>query len=86
MPMVLFILFYTFYFLFVYHRFLYQLYFLFCNSAFEQGHLDPWRNKNALIIIIIIIIILVMLRLVLPTPRSIAQSFPQFGRLPYRKM
>ena len=43
---------YTFlYFLFVYYRFLYQLDFLFCNSAFEQGHLE-----NALIIIIIYII------------------------------
>ena len=50
------ILVYTFYFLFVYYRFLYQLDFLFCNSAFEQGHLDTWRYKNALIIIIIIII------------------------------
>ena len=38
------------------YRFLYQLDFLFCNSAFEQGHLDPLRYKNALIIIIIIII------------------------------
>ena len=28
--------------------------FLFCNSAFEQGHLDTWRYKNALIITIII--------------------------------
>ena len=28
-----------------------------CVSAFEQGHLDPWRSKSALIIIIIIIII-----------------------------
>ena len=26
-----------------------------CVSAFEQGHLDPWRSKSALIIIIIII-------------------------------
>ena len=25
-----------------------------CVSAFEQGHLDPWRSKSALIIIIII--------------------------------
>ena len=32
--------------------------FLFCNSAFKQGHLDTWRYKNALIIIIIIIIII----------------------------
>ena len=23
-----------------------------CVSAFEQGHLDPWRSKSALIIII----------------------------------
>ena len=30
------------------------VYGFFCNSAFEQGHLDPWRYKNALIIIIII--------------------------------
>ena len=37
---------------------LYQLDFLFCNSAFEQGHLDTWRYKNALIIIIIIIHVL----------------------------
>ena len=29
-----------------------------CNSAFEQGHLEPWRYKNAFIIIIIIIIIM----------------------------
>ena len=28
---------------------------LFCASAFEQGHMDPWRSKSALIIIIIII-------------------------------
>ena len=48
------ILFYTFYLLFVYYRFLYQLDFLFCNSAFEQGHLDTWRYKNALIIIILL--------------------------------
>ena len=27
-----------------------------CNSAFEQGHLEPWRYINAFIIIIIIII------------------------------
>ena len=27
-----------------------------CVSAFEQGHLDQWRSKHALIIIIIIII------------------------------
>ena len=26
-----------------------------CVSAFEQGHLDPWRSKSALISIIIII-------------------------------
>ena len=26
-----------------------------CNSAFEQGHLEPWRYINAVIIIIIII-------------------------------
>ena len=29
-----------------------------CNSAFEQGHLEPWRYINAFIIIIIIIIII----------------------------
>ena len=29
---------------------------LVCNSAFEQGHLEPWRYKNACIIIIIITI------------------------------
>ena len=46
---------YTFlYFLFFICRFLYQLDFLFCNGAFEQGHLDTWRYRNALIIIIII--------------------------------
>ena len=26
-----------------------------CVSAFEQGHLDPWRSKSALIIIIILL-------------------------------
>ena len=26
-----------------------------CNIAFEQGHLEPWRYRNAFIIIIIII-------------------------------
>ena len=31
---------------------------LVCVSAFEQGHLDPWCSKSALLIIIIIIIIL----------------------------
>ena len=25
-----------------------------CVSAFEQGHLDPWRSKNAIIIIIML--------------------------------
>ena len=34
-----------------------------CVSAFEQGHLDPWRSKSALIIIIII-----QRRLVNPLP------------------
>ena len=28
---------------------------LLCNSAFEQGYLDPWHHRNAFIIIIIII-------------------------------
>ena len=27
-----------------------------CNSAFEQGHLEPWRYINAFIIIIIILV------------------------------
>ena len=48
--------------LFFMFLFIYQLiYFLIvtvfnyvCVSAFEQGHLDPWRSKSALIIIIII--------------------------------
>ena len=54
--MVFFIYFcYTFYFYLYIIDFLYQLFFLFCNNAFEQGHLDTWRYKNALIIIIIII-------------------------------
>ena len=26
-----------------------------CNSAFEQGHLEPWRYINAFIIIIIMV-------------------------------
>ena len=30
------------------------LLFFACNSAFEQGHLEPWRYINAFIIIIII--------------------------------
>ena len=47
--MFFYILFYTFYLYII--DFLYQLDFLFCNSAFEQGHLDTWRYKNALIII-----------------------------------
>ena len=51
------ILFYTF--LFIFYLYIIDFYinwiFLFCNSAFEQGHLDTWRYKNALIIIIIII-------------------------------
>ena len=34
------------------------MFFFTCNSAFEQGHLEPWRYKNAFIIIIIIIIIM----------------------------
>ena len=33
-----------------------------CVSAFEQGHLDPWRSKSALIIIIIIIILKISLK------------------------
>ena len=43
------------------HKVLFIFYFLIvtvfnyvCVSAFEQGHLDPWRSKSALIIIIII--------------------------------
>ena len=54
----------VFFFIYFFYNFIFYLYiidfyinwiFLFCNSAFEQGHLDTWRYKNALIIIIIII-------------------------------
>ena len=37
--------------------------FVTCNSAFEQGHLEPWRYINAFIIIIFIIIIIIILRI-----------------------
>ena len=44
--------------------------FLFCNSAFEQGHLDTWRYKNALIILLYMWYPLPpgMLRFVRPVP------------------
>ena len=44
--------------LFIFYLYIIDFYinwmFLFCNSAFEQGHLDTWRYKNALIIIILL--------------------------------
>ena len=56
-PMVLFfyILFYTFFFFLYIIDFYINWIFLFCNNAFEQGHLDTWRYKNALIIIILLL-------------------------------
>ena len=41
----------------LYILYLYLLFFtgfFACNSAFEQGHLEPWRYINAFIIIIIL--------------------------------
>ena len=49
---------YTFFILFIFILYIFiSLLFFTCNSAFGQGHLEPWRYKNAFIIIIIIIII-----------------------------
>ena len=52
--------FYTF-FLYIIFFYIFTFIHLFfaCNSAFEQGHLEPWRYINAFIIIIIIIIIII---------------------------
>ena len=55
----LWVFFYILFILFIFYLYIIDFYiswiFLFCNSAFEQGHLDTWRYKNALIIIIIIL-------------------------------
>ena len=48
-----FAVFYVFIYLFIYFLILTVFNYV-CVSAFEQGHLDPWRSKSALIIIIII--------------------------------
>ena len=41
-----------------------NLIFLFCNGAFEQGHLDTWRYRNALIIILLLLICYLYSRIV----------------------
>ena len=41
------------------------LFFYACNSAFEQGHLEPWRYINDFIIIIIIIIIIIRIIIII---------------------
>ena len=51
-----FALFYVFIYLSIYLFLILTLYYV-CVSAFEQGLLDPWHSKSALIIIIIHIII-----------------------------
>ena len=45
---------FLFYYLFLYFSIIFYFYVVACNSAFEQGHLDPWRYINAFIIISII--------------------------------
>ena len=71
---------YTFFILFILYLYIIDFYinwiFLFCNSAFEQGHLDTWRYKNALIIIIIIIICIILFSLP-HTSRSAAKTRPE---------
>ena len=49
------LLFFMFLFIYIFIYFLILTVFNYvCVSAFEQGHLDPWRSKSALIISIII--------------------------------
>ena len=58
------ILVYTFYFFYFYIIYFYIITFIFfftCDSAFEQGHLEPWRYINAFIIISIAIIIIIII-------------------------
>ena len=40
--------------------FSFLLFFFACNSAFEQGHMEPWRYINAFIIIIFLYYVLVI--------------------------
>ena len=40
-----------FFFIYLYFVFLTMLFNLLCNSISEQGHLEPWRYRNAFIII-----------------------------------
>ena len=50
-----FAMFFTFFFIYLFIYFLIVTVFNYvCVSAFEQGNLDPWRTKSAVIIIIII--------------------------------
>ena len=46
--------FYVFIYLSIYLFLILTLFNYVCVSAFDQGHLDPWRSKSALIIVNII--------------------------------
>ena len=62
------LLFFMFLFIYLFIYFLILIVFNYvCVSAFEQGHLDPWRSKSALIIIIIIIILYIRIHASNPT-------------------
>ena len=61
--MFLFFLFFYLFFIFIHFSFILYVFYIFplflffaCNSAFEQGYLEPWRYINAFIIIIIMVI------------------------------
>ena len=54
LDLLCFLCFYLFIYLFIYFLIVTVFNYV-CVSAFEQGHLDPWRSKSALIIIIIIV-------------------------------
>ena len=56
--MYVFILFYFFFYIIYFYIFTFSCFFtgfVACNSAFEQGHLEPWRYINAFIIILLLL-------------------------------
>ena len=80
-------LFFIFYFLYIfllyYMFFICFLYFYFfaCNSAFEQGYLEPWRYINALLLLLLLLLLSAKQRLEIHYPSIFTPLFSQFNLL-----